>query len=88
MSADKEMIDCMLDHAEDDRIARMGYIDGILSNLDIPEDTYHTLLKYIMEYGDTLYDIGVLDQAMSGTTYKDILENYKQYEGDDNADQD
>jgi len=73
MPADKAMIERVLEDAEDDRIARMGYIDGILSNLNLPDDTYHNLLKYIVEYGDTLYDIGVLDQARSGTVYMDLL---------------
>ena len=73
MNADKAMIERALDTAEDDRIARMGYIDGILSNLNIPEDTYHDLIRDIVEFGDTLYEIGVLDQARSGTIYKDLL---------------
>lgn len=73
MNADKAMIERVLDDAEDDRIARMGYIDGILSNLNIPEDTYHELMREIIEWGDTLYDIGVLDQAKRDTTVNDIL---------------
>lgn len=73
MNADKAMIERVLDDAEDDRIARMGYIDGILSNLNIPEETYHELMREIIEWGDTLYDIGVLDQAKRDTTVNDIL---------------
>lgn len=73
MNADKAMIERVLDDAEDDRIARMGYIDGILSNLNLPEDTYHDLIREIVEYGDTLYDIGVLNQAQRDTTVNDIL---------------
>jgi len=73
MSAMKEFLLNAIEMAEDDRIARMGYIDGILSNLNLPDDTYHTLLKYIVEYGDTLYDIGVLDQANNENTVNDLL---------------
>lgn len=73
MSEMKEFLLNAIETAEDDRIARMGYIDGILSNLNLPDDTYHTLLKYIVEYGDTLYDIGVLDQANNENTVNDLL---------------
>lgn len=73
MSEMKEFLLTVIQDAEDDRIARMGYIDGILSNLNLPDDTYHTLLKYIVEYGDTLYDIGVLDQANNENTINDLL---------------
>lgn len=73
MSEMKEFLLNAIETAEDDRIARIGYIDGILSNLNIPEDTYHDLLKYIVEYGDTLYDIGVLDQANNENTVNDLL---------------
>ena len=73
MSEMKEFLLTVIQDAEDDRIARMGYIGGILSNLNLPEDTYHDLLKYIVEYGDTLYDIGVLDQANNENTVNDLL---------------
>ena len=73
MSEMKEFLLTVMDDAEDDRIARIGYIDDILSNLNIPEDTYHQLMREIIEWGDTLYDIGVLDQAMRETTVNDIL---------------
>ena len=73
MSEMKEFLLNAIETAEDDRIARIGYIDGILSNLNLPDDTYHTLLKYIVEYGDTLYDIGVLDQANNENTINDLL---------------
>lgn len=73
MSEMKEYLLNAIETAEDDRIARMGYIDGILSNLNLPEDTYHDLLKYIVEYGDTLYDIGVLDQANNENTVNAVL---------------
>ena len=73
MSEMKEYLLNAIETAEDNRIARMGYIDGILSNLNLPEDTYHDLLKYIVEYGDTLYDIGVLDQANNENTVNAVL---------------
>jgi len=73
MSEMKEFLLNAIETAEDDRIARIGYIDGILSNLNIPEDTYHQLMREIIEWGDTLYDIGVLDQANNENTVNDIL---------------
>lgn len=73
MSAMKEFLIQAIQDAEDDKVARLGFVDGILSNLNIPDDTYHTLMRYIVEYGDTLYDIGVLDQANNENTINDLL---------------
>lgn len=73
MSEMKEFLLNAIETAEDERIARMGYIDGILSNLNLPEDTYHDLIREIVEFGDTLYDLGVLDQASNENMVNSIL---------------